>query len=45
MFGFVQAEALATFQAAWKNLACLPKASASGLSPGLGSPGPLGRFC
>jgi hypothetical protein len=24
---------------------CLPRASAFGLSPGLGSPGPLGRFC
>ena len=25
-------------------LCFLPRASASGLSPGLGSPGPLGRF-
>jgi hypothetical protein len=42
--GFVQPEALATFQAAWGKLACLPRASAFGLSPGLGSLGPLGRF-
>jgi hypothetical protein len=35
--------ALAALQAAW--VYCFPpRASACGLSPGLGSPGPLGRF-
>jgi len=38
-------EALAAFQAAVLGCTCSPRASASGLSPGLGSAGPLGRFC
>src|SRR3954470_19914371 len=43
-FGSIQPEALAALQAAWRLRACLPRASASGLGPGLKSPGPLGRF-
>jgi hypothetical protein len=38
-------EVLAALQAAGGWGCVLPRASAFGLSPGLGSPGPLGRFC
>jgi hypothetical protein len=42
---FASAELLAALQAALMIFLPLPRASAYGRSPGLESPGPLGRFC